>query len=1265
MALDFQLSGLDIGKTEGQKRLDFELADLTTIDTSPVIPTVPEPDLDPVVPTVAEGLTQFQVPTEKEKLESLIQSAQEATPEANVQTEYEAPVIETGPKNIVTKVKEVISNPLQIVPFVSSVQQIDEMVGLIGAAQRLEDDTADLIDIELLKEYVRESERDQTFGYKVGEVVTGMIPFALELAATSGIYTGGKALALKGGQKLLKKIVTKKAKSKIVQKSLELGLKATAAFVGATAQTLPAGSLRIAEGTLERMMPEIQEQDEELLITKDGEDVLPALAKAGVDTWIEMVSERTGGAFEEIIKPAKKALGNKAIKSALLKQIMKLNPLKQSDDIKRLVDKVGYNGILGEIFEERVGELARGAVYEAGLEDPTFKYQLPTAEQLAVELVSFSVPAIGAGIASGVQESRKKVKQQVEDELSFARQEGDARKVYQLEKEKESLAKEELKEQQDAEQQVIKEQEDARKEQETQAKEAVKPEKKAPKKKEEISAEIAKGVSLQVFKNPTAEQQKTLFDIARGKGVMAGEPKIRTTYDQNGNRYEWAATDAIHSTVEGWLLDNRGVLANQNKDFDIAYGRLGEEEISKLSSDDLIKLEDQGVIKPEKPTIPIDQEAQAELPTAKELEAGEAEDAGLGSPEQIKESEDAAREIIEEQGITSGQELYDAISKDGNEFKVWMLGGLANKETEESKKTRFASIIKKLDEFVGKPAQAPKKPAIELEPLVTPKPREDIKTDFTTMSGVIKETIEAGAMKPRDIKRAVTIAGKKEGLSGTKINLELNKLLKLNDAQVQKEAEVKKPEPVKEGTKEAIKYFKGKDLDESQVYDVIEKSRTLADEVAEGGLTDKQAYKSIVAAGIEGGDPSMIRVLGSNSKKLAKNIKKDVIKIWGGADVSTVVEEHTEAYYKNSEAKDKKWDSKVTKWRGEYETATGEKSSQSNLEWFSDRAIDYSVHGNIAQKIGKRLKNIFSRFEAYAKEVLKRAGRMRKYIKAGKVNTELIEQLDLATFGEVKKGKGKGKGEPSFQLRDKHLKEASKFDTPGDYLKNKARISREERRELLRDYKKRTGYEEVGSSIERGQGIHSPSGPEDGSPLYDVSDNGIYPEDIYSMNGLRYYSTGEDRLDGQAHDKILSFEGSPNKLIKVYRSVEKDGAKKIIPGDWVTTVRGYAKEHGDANIQEGYKILSKEVHARDIYTSGDSWLEWGYHPQEKVDNIKMFRDIWSEAHEDAPTFQVRQAPATDSKEFKTWFGLALQGRRLLEKELRHCPFTYLLINHLS
>jgi len=123
-------------------------------------------------------------------------------------------------------------------------------------------------------------------------------------------------------------------------------------------------------------------------------------------------------------------------------------------------------------------------------------------------------------------------------------------------------------------------------------------------------------------------------------------------------------------------------------------------------------------------------------------------------------------------------------------------------------------------------------------------------------------------------------------------------------------------------------------------------------------------------------------------------------------------------------------------------------------------------------------------------------------------------------------------------------------------------------------------------------GEHESPDPDNGSPLYNLI--GMYPADIYGPMGCPYYA-GDAR---EAFYLAMGYKGRPNRTITVYRSVPKSLIRpKINPGDWVTTVRSYAKEHGESNLNNDFKIIKKTVYARDLYTEGNSLEEWGYYPQ--------------------------------------------------------------------
>lgn len=167
-------------------------------------------------------------------------------------------------------------------------------------------------------------------------------------------------------------------------------------------------------------------------------------------------------------------------------------------------------------------------------------------------------------------------------------------------------------------------------------------------------------------------------------------------------------------------------------------------------------------------------------------------------------------------------------------------------------------------------------------------------------------------------------------------------------------------------------------------------------------------------------------------------------------------------------------------------------------------------------------------------------------------------------------------------------------------------------------------------------------------PMYDLGD--MFPDDIYSSNAARYYGDGVS-YDNVSLSVIWGARNKPNKPIKIYRAVpsiltnaqkiqqyekekayimkngrlppgvtnyrnsseyydfiydeierlskepETAGTKIAInPGDWVTISKQYAADHGRSALNGKYKILSKTVKAKDLYTDGNSIHEWGYSP---------------------------------------------------------------------
>lgn len=119
---------------------------------------------------------------------------------------------------------------------------------------------------------------------------------------------------------------------------------------------------------------------------------------------------------------------------------------------------------------------------------------------------------------------------------------------------------------------------------------------------------------------------------------------------------------------------------------------------------------------------------------------------------------------------------------------------------------------------------------------------------------------------------------------------------------------------------------------------------------------------------------------------------------------------------------------------------------------------------------------------------------------------------------------------------------------------------------------------------------HGAPGP-DAAPLHDLTRGNVYPDDVYRT--LRDYRHGSP-LDPQAEAVVLRYRGQPDAPVTIYRSAPR-GVNQINPGDWVSTVFDYARDHGKQDDpKQDWPVIAATVPAREIHTNGDSLFEWGY-----------------------------------------------------------------------
>jgi len=128
-------------------------------------------------------------------------------------------------------------------------------------------------------------------------------------------------------------------------------------------------------------------------------------------------------------------------------------------------------------------------------------------------------------------------------------------------------------------------------------------------------------------------------------------------------------------------------------------------------------------------------------------------------------------------------------------------------------------------------------------------------------------------------------------------------------------------------------------------------------------------------------------------------------------------------------------------------------------------------------------------------------------------------------------------------------------------------------------------------------GEHRAPQRDSGAPLDNLKD--VYPDDVYGPKGALYYGHASgDATDKAAIRIIQSARNKPDAPVKVFRAIPKGiQSNEINPGDWITTIKSYAVQHGEGALGGDYKILEKTVPAGDLYTNGDSIFEFGYDPK--------------------------------------------------------------------
>lgn len=337
-------------------------------------------------------------------------------------------------------------------PYVSTLALGIDAYQLVAAASRMDAGTGTIDDFELLTK-AKETEARESRGKTVAgtgvDILGQSIPVGLEYA-TGG---GPTRLMAKGAEKLVGKTVSSavsKAAMKVAEAASEKTLPRLAvhAAVKTAERGLPSWATRTAVETLQRQVPgyELRPGDDaalEYAMTAPPQPLLEALRDSAVHQGIQVVSEFTGASVgiiggklgrlaagaERVVLPSLKAVEWAGkLRTAIATELVTRFPNKYltiSSAMQMLTNKAGYNGVFGEIGEERIGELMEAAAKEviaAGGDDPRLQglegnpiWQMPKAgepwpgwKQLQAEFMGFLIPGtVTAGVSALMPEEAK------------------------------------------------------------------------------------------------------------------------------------------------------------------------------------------------------------------------------------------------------------------------------------------------------------------------------------------------------------------------------------------------------------------------------------------------------------------------------------------------------------------------------------------------------------------------------------------------------------------------------------------------------------------------------------------------------------------------------------------------------------------------------------------------------------------------------------------------------------------------------------------
>lgn len=316
-------------------------------------------------------------------------------------------------------------NKNELIPYMGTWQEGTETFGIKNISDKLKKgQVVSPEERQKYEDFILDMAEIQTRGYTLGGTITNIGLETLPFMAEFGIgllTTGGTASVGATSSKIGAETVKKTVKQKIAE-----GVKKTAFNATLNPKTYAFTATRLPQQVRARM-GDIMLSDS-VAITPEGQAILkesetsPAIAfmKALAMTNVEVASEISGAM---LVRPVMQGAGqlSKAIASPVLKHLpegfaekfVKLAEQATKLPFAKAVDKLGFNGVLEEIGEERVGDLLKFALNIDEEEGYSFEQLLdavfPPPEQLLAEALAFGAVGVGMNVAHKGLQSLPKV----------------------------------------------------------------------------------------------------------------------------------------------------------------------------------------------------------------------------------------------------------------------------------------------------------------------------------------------------------------------------------------------------------------------------------------------------------------------------------------------------------------------------------------------------------------------------------------------------------------------------------------------------------------------------------------------------------------------------------------------------------------------------------------------------------------------------------------------------------------------------------------